>query len=315
MNVLIAGGAGFIGSSLADALLNIDHSVLIIDNYITGKIENNKPHIKQIIVKGSITDTDLLNTIFTEFKPDIVVHAAASYIDSENYKADVDTNINGTINLVYFSKKYSIKRLIFLQTSLCYGLNPIKLPISTDQSYFGGTFSGGSSYAITKTTAELFIELSKINFISFRLSNVYGPRNLSGPLPNFYKNLTFGQNCIITNTKRDFIFISDVVNVLILAVNGKGTKKYYNICTGTDHYIEDLFHLTIEYLGHNTSSNIIKKELAEDDTSTILLDPIETEIDFDWKPNVSFKEGVSTTIQWYKSNPIIATYTHLKSFK
>lgn len=314
MKVLITGGAGFIGSSLADALLSIEHSVLIIDNYITGKKENNKLHVKQTIVNGSITDTDLVNNIFTEFRPDIVVHAATSYIDPENYKADVDTNINGTINIVHFSIKFNVKRLVFLQTSLCYGLNPIRLPITTDQPLFGATNSGGSSYAITKTTAELFIELSKINFISFRLANVYGPRNLSGPLPNFYMNLTSGTNCIITNTKRDFIFIDDLVSILLMAIDGKGTKKYYNVSTGTDHSIEELFNLILKNLGQNTTSKIINKEMGEDDTVTILLDPKETEIDFNWKANVSFEDGVNSTIQWYKKNPVFATYTHLKSF-
>src|SRR5207244_3821868 len=117
------------------------------------------------------------------FKPEIVVHAAASYKDPENWKEDVLTNVLGTSNVVKESIKSHVKRVIYFQTSLCYG-KPQTAPITLEHRV-----NPESSYAISKTAAEQYIALSGLDFISFRLANVYGPRNISGPLPTFFKRL------------------------------------------------------------------------------------------------------------------------------
>ena len=95
-----------------------------------------------------------------------------------------------------------------------YGINPIKTSISLTHPLFGGMFSGVSSYAISKTSGEQYLELSGQKFISLRLANVYGPRNLSGPLPAFFYRLSNNLICNIVDSRRDFIFIDDVVDVM-----------------------------------------------------------------------------------------------------
>ena len=186
MRVLITGGAGFIGSHLADRLLNRGDEVLVVDNYSTGRRDNLAPHAKLEIVEGTIADADLVKRLFVDFRPDYVVHAAASYKDPNNWEEDSRTNTLGGAIVTKASVESKVKRLVYLQTSLCYGVKPLEQPITLDHPIR----PGDSSYAISKTAAEQYIALSGLNFVSFRLANAYGPRNLSGPLPTFYHRLT-----------------------------------------------------------------------------------------------------------------------------
>src|SRR5690349_9945581 len=112
MKVLITGGAGFIGSHIADELLKAGNEVLVIDNYQTGRKDNNIPHAKLKIVEGTIADAKLVNKIFDEFKPEKVVHAAASYKDPDAWEEDAMTNVLGTINIVRASQRVGVKRLV-----------------------------------------------------------------------------------------------------------------------------------------------------------------------------------------------------------
>ena len=312
MRILITGGAGFIGSHLADHLIKNYEEVLVIDNYSTGRRDNLAQNKKLTIIEGTIADKFLVNKTFSEFSPDCVVHAAASYKDPENWMEDALTNEIGTINIVKASQKSKIKRLIYFQTSLCYGLQPIEQPITLKHPLYSGGYSGGSSYAISKTAGELYIQLSGLDFISFRLANAYGPRNLSGPLPTFFHRLTNNKPCFVMDTRRDFIFINDLVAVVLKAVKGKGARGYYHISSGRDYSIKELFDATVKALNIKTESEVSVKPRNPDDVYTILLDPTKTNQDFDWKVSTSLEEGVKVAIDWYKKYGISQTFTHLK---
>ena len=93
MKVLITGGAGFIGSLLADKLLSGGHSILVIDNYATGRRDNLTPHSNLSVVEGTIADKQLVDKIFHEFAPEQVIHAAAAYKDPADWVEDVATNV------------------------------------------------------------------------------------------------------------------------------------------------------------------------------------------------------------------------------
>lgn len=315
MRILITGGAGFIGSSLADKLLLQNEEIVVIDNFSTGRRDNLKPHPNLEIIEGSIANVTLVDEIFSRFKPEIVVHAAASYKDPDNWVEDINTNITGTVNVVNSSRKNGVKRFIYFQTSLCYGLHPVEQPITLSHPLFSGKFEGGSSYAISKTAGEQYIALSGLEFLSFRLANAYGPRNLSGPLPTFFHRLTNDKKCFVVNTKRDFIFVDDLTEVIVKAVNGMGIKGYYHISTGTDFFIKELFDRTVEALDLSLDDEVEVRERNEDDVFTILIDPSKTENDFNWKAITELKDGIKKTIEWYKINGIEQTYTHLKTEK
>lgn len=316
MKVLITGGAGFVGSHIADVLLSKGHSVLVIDNYQTGRRDNNKPHANLTVVEGSIADAELVNKLFTEFQPDKVVHAAASYKDPEAWEEDIYSNVLGTINIVRAAKKANVSRIIYFQTSLCYGLNPIEQPITLNHPFYSGkSEGGGSSYAISKTGGEQYIELSGLDFLSFRLANAYGPRNLSGPLPTFFHRLTEGKACFVMDTRRDFIFINDLVEVVVKALEGMGSRGYYHIATGSDYSIKELFDSTLDALNMKLEKEVEVRERGHDDVYTILIDPSKTEADFNWKANTPLANGIQAAIDWYKENGITQTFTHLKNLE
>ena len=312
MKVLITGGAGHIGSHIAERLLARGDEICVIDNYQTGRRDNLTLQENLQIIEGSIADTALVDKMFEDFKPEVVVHAAASYKDPQNWKEDALTNVVGAVNIAKAAQKAEVRRIIYFQTALCYGLKPIEQPITLQHPYFGGTCNGGSSYAISKTGGELYLELSGLDFISFRLANSYGPRNLSGPLPTFYSRLTSGKPCFVMDTRRDFIFVDDLVNVVVKAIDGMGKRVVYHVSSGSDYAIKELYDATLKALDIMPETEVEVRERGVDDVYTILLDPAKTNKDFDWKVTTSLEDGIKKAIDWYKVHGITQTYTHLK---
>jgi len=307
-SALITGGAGFVGSNLADKLLARGDTVTVIDNFETARRDNLTPNVRLTLVEGSISDPALVNRVFEESRPEVVVHAAASYKDPDNWYGDAMTNVVGTVNVVRAAERAKVKRLVYLQTALGYGLHPIEQPITLSHPLN----PGGSSYAISKTAGEEYIFLSSLDYISFRLANAYGPRNLSGPLPTFYQRLTNGKPVFVMDTRRDFIYVSDLVDVISLAVDGRGNRGPYHVSSGRDFSIKELFDATVKALGITMDREVEVRPRNADDVATILLDPSKTEEDFDWQITTPLEVGVAATIDYYKTNGIEQTYTHLK---
>jgi len=307
MKILITGGAGFVGSHLADRLLARGDEVLVIDNLSTGRRDSVPEHPRMCFIEGTIADQKLVNDLFDDFKPDQVVHTAASYKDPTNWSEDSLTNVVGTANVVTASERMKVSRLIYFQTALCYGLHPIEQPITLNHPILPGE----SSYAISKTAGEYYIRLSKLDYISFRLANAYGPRNLSGPLPTFYSRLTTGKPIFVMDTRRDFIYVQDLIDVVIKALDGKGACGPYHVSSGSDYSIKELFDDTIAALGIKLEKDVEVRPRGPDDAYTILLDPSKTNADFNWKISTPLKDGVKAAIDWYKVYGITQTYTHL----
>jgi UDP-glucose 4-epimerase len=306
MKVLITGGGGFIGSNLADRLLDEGHAVLTLDNYETGRRGNLTERDGLTIVEDTIVDRDAVDRVFADFAPDTVVHAAASYKDPEAWAHDVDTNARGTANIVRASKEAGVDRLVYFQTALCYGTRPIEQPITLNHP-----IRPDSSYAISKTAGEQYIAMSGLDFVSFRLANVYGPRNVSGPLPTFFQRLTDGKQCFVMDTRRDFIFVDDLVEVVVQALQGKG-DGIYHFSTGKDFSIKELFDATVDAMGVEMEEDVEVRPRSEDDAATILLDPSRTEQDFGWTASTPLAQGVHRTIEDYRAHGVGETYTHLK---
>jgi len=308
MKVLITGGAGFIGSHLADRLLGRGDEVLVIDNFSTGRRDNLVPQPNLQVVEGTIADRALVYGLFEDFKPDFVVHAAASYKDPENWEEDARTNTLGSAIVTQAALGAGVKRLFYFQTALCYGVKPLEQPIRLEHPII----PGDSSYAISKTAGEQYIALSGMDFISFRLANAYGPRNLSGPLPTFYHRLTSGLDCFVMDTRRDFIYVQDMIDVVTLALDGQGRRGYYHISSGGDYAIKELVDATVAALGLKLEEEVKVRDRNPDDAYTILLDPSKTIDDFGWHVKTPLGEGIKTAIEWYKTHGISQTYTHLK---
>jgi UDP-glucose 4-epimerase len=308
MKVLITGGAGFIGSHLTDRLLAQGDAVLVLDNFATGRPDNLAPHPALRVVTGTIADEGTVREAFQSFGPDLVVHAAAAYKDPENWFEDTRTNVLGTAHVVKASREAAVRRIIYFQTALCYGLHPLEQPITLNHPIR----AAGSSYAISKTAGEHYVELSGLDFLSFRLANAYGPRNLSGPLPTFYHRLSQGKPCFVMDTRRDFIYIDDLVDVVMKAIGGMGRKGLYHISSGGDYAIKELFDATLAAMKIKLGRDVEVRPRAPDDAYTILLDPSKTNADFRWQANTPLAVGVARAMTWYRGNSIQQTFTHLK---
>jgi UDP-glucose 4-epimerase len=308
MNVLITGGAGFVGSHLCDRLLARGDRVTVIDNFATARRDNLAPHGNLNLIEGTIADASLVEQGFRASSPEIVVHAAAAYKDPDNWHEDVATNILGSVNVVRAAQKSKVRRVIYFQTALCYGLKPLEQPITLNHRIH----SYGSSYAISKTGGEQYLDLGGFDYISFRLANAYGPRNLSGPLPTFYHRLTNGKPCFVMDTRRDFIFIDDLVNCVMKAVDGAGQKGAYHISSGGDFAIKELFEETVKALAIKLDKEVEVRPRLVDDAFTILLDPSKTNRDFNWKTTTPLAVGVRKAVDYYRTFGISNTFTHLK---
>jgi nucleoside-diphosphate-sugar epimerase len=130
MKIFVSGAAGQVGSHVVDEALGRGDEVVGIDNFETGRPEHVAKNSHYRFVEGSISDTALINKVFTEFKPDVVVHTAAAYKDPDDWVTDVQTNTMGMVNLVNASKNEGVKRFVYFQTALIYGVKPDENPVS-----------------------------------------------------------------------------------------------------------------------------------------------------------------------------------------
>ena len=149
MKVLITGGAGFIGSHLADRLLADGNEVLVVDNYETGRRENLSEQENLTVIEDSIADPEAVRKAFDFIKPDVVAHTAAAYKDPDAWVEDTRTNALGSVNVTEAARDAGVKRLLYFQTALCYGTQPEEQPITLNHP-----IRPDSSYAISKTAGE-----------------------------------------------------------------------------------------------------------------------------------------------------------------
>ena len=307
MKVFITGGSGQVGSTVADMLLARGDEVLSLDDFSTGRRDNllDQPQLTQI--EGSIADTALIDQLFSDFNPDVVVHTAASYKDPENWSADALVNAVGGANIAKGCKTHKVRRLIYFQTALCYGTKPIQQPIRLDHPIN----PVNSSYAISKTAGEHYVQFSGVEWVTFRLANVIGPRNVSGPLPIFYGRLSKGQKCFVTPARRDFCYAGDLANVVVQAAGGKGLGTYH-FSSGKDVAILELYDSVVKAMKLNDYPEPEIKPLGPDDAPSILLDPERTFADFSDVTFTPLEEIARLAVQRWEKDGVVGGYTHLK---
>ena len=307
MKVLISGACGQVGSHVAEMLLARGDEVLGIDNLATGRREHLAADAKLKVEIGSIADIGLVERLFAEFKPDVVVHTAASYKDPDDWYNDALTNCVGGTNLIQAAKRGKVARFIYFQTALCYGLKPQQQPIRLDHP----KNPANSSYAISKTAAEDYLEISGLDYVSFRLANVVGPRNVSGPLPIFFQRLKDGKRCFVTRARRDFVFVKDLARSVIKAADGTGHGAYH-FSSGKDIAIQDLYDAVVAAMELKTYPVPEVRELGPDDAPSILLDPSRTFADFGKIEFTGLGDTVAAAIEYYRKYGTQGELTHLK---
>jgi UDP-glucose 4-epimerase len=280
VRILITGAAGFIGSHLMDKFIDSSNDVWGFDNFTTGRRKNN-PEAAEI----DITDRERLYSFANLVGPDVVIHCAASYADPNLWHRDTDTNVSGGINAALVAKHHDA-HLIYFQTIL----PPI------------------SSYAISKIAAEQYMRMSGVKLTVCRMANVYGPRNLSGPIPAFYKRISAGQPCLVVDTTRDMIFIDDVVRCVQSLVENK-IEGTYDICSGEQTSIMDLYAGVAAALGHKEVPPLIPPDPDDVQGTVSLNDALAS---WKWERRVPLQEGIKKTVESYSISGVDETYTHLR---
>lgn len=307
MKVFVTGGCGQIGSHVTEMLLARGDEVLAIDNLATGRREHLKDHPNLRVVIDTISDKALIDKLIGEFKPDAIVHTAASYKDPEDWYNDTLTNCVGGTNLINAAKANKVGRFVYFQTALCYGVKPLQQPIRLDHP----KLPANSSYAISKTVAEDYLEISGVDYVSFRLANVIGPRNVSGPLPIFFERLTQGKRCFVTKARRDFVFVKDLARNVLKAVDGVGHGAYH-FSSGTDVAIQELYDAVVNAMALPEYPQPDVRELGPDDAPSILLDPSRTFADFGDIEFTPLSQTAAEAVAYYREYGVQGGYTHLK---
>src|SRR5260370_20421476 len=128
MKVFVTGGSGLVGSTLIDLLLARGDEVVGIDNFATGRRDNLQPHPRLHLVEDSITNARIVNALLGDFRPEVVIHTAASYKDPDDWQADPLTNCVRSANGARACRDHKVGRLIYFQNALCYGTKPVEQP-------------------------------------------------------------------------------------------------------------------------------------------------------------------------------------------
>jgi len=305
---VITGGAGFIGSNLADELA-LDNEVIIIDDLSTGKIDNIKSILKKSniqFIRGCVTDLNLLETSFKGV--DYVFHQAAitSVIRSiEDPELTNDVNIRGTLNVLLAAMHQNIKKVIFASSSAVYGNAPT-VPKTEKMNPMPV-----SPYAVTKLAGEhycrIFENIYHIPCACLRYFNVYGPRQnpkskYSAVIPKFIESVSKKKSPSIFGDgkqTRDFVFVKDVVAANILAANSE-VSGVFNIGTGITITMSELAQLVIELIGEKFEPTYKKQRPGDIRHS---LADISRAKSFGYIPKYSLREGLRETINQFHMNP------------
>ncbi len=307
MNILVTGGAGFIGSHIVDAYIENHHNVVVIDDMSKGRKEfiNPKATFHQI----SISDPRLANIIQKE-RIEVINHHAAQISVSDSVKnpiKDAESNIIGTLQLLQNAVKCGVDKFIFASTGgAIYG----------EQDYFPARENHPqkptSPYGLSKLCVEGYLRFYKEQYglksIIFRYGNVFGPRQNpngeAGVVAIFYNRLLNAQAPIINGDgeqTRDYIFVRDIVHANLLALNLE-VSDTFNVGTGQETSVNELTHLILEVAESDIEVQTSKKNNFEQRRSCIDYKKIQDSLN--WSPRVSLKEGLSETFIFFKKNGI-----------
>ena len=306
MRLLITGGGGCLGSNLIETYLPQGHEILVIDNFATGRREVLPAIPGLTLVEGSIADRALVERVFTRFEPSHVIHSAAAYKDPQDWREDAATNIHGTINVIEAARHAGVVRFINFQTALCYG-RPEIVPIPIDHPTRPFT-----SYGISKTAGEAYLSISDLPWVSLRLANISGPRLAIGPIPTFYKRLKAGQSCFCTDAVRDFLDMSDFLEIMKLVLREDAPSGLFNVSTGEGNTIKDVFDAVAAHLGIAPTEPVPIVPCGPDDVPAVVLDPKHTENVLGWRAKLGFAETIARMLRWYDAHGVSAIHSHLR---
>ena len=305
---LVTGGAGFIGSNIVEELVRRKEAVKVIDSFITGKKENIRPFLDKIeLVRGDIRSGSDMKKALKGV--DIVLHQAAfrSVPKSvEDPELTNDVNVTGTLNVLLTSKNAGVERLVYASSSSVYG-DAKTFPQKEDQRV-----NPISPYAVSKLAAEnycsVFNKIYSLQTVSLRYFNVFGPRQnpeskYSAVIPAFISVMLAGRPPVIDGTGkqlRDFTYVKNVVEANIAAAHKRGAAgQVINIACGRCYpvsfiveVLNRLMNTDIEpVFGPKRAGDVFKTNAGIARMRQVL----------GISPSVGFVDGLSKTLEWFKS--------------
>jgi len=304
MNILVTGGAGFIGSQIVDAYIKNGHHVTIIDNMSTGVKEFINPAADFYEMD---INNDGISKVFDDHNIDIVNHHAAQ-IDLrksvEDPKFDINVNIAGSVNLLENARKYKVKKFIFASTGgAIYGEHDY---FPADEDHPTRPYA---PYGINKMCVEKYLyyynHVYGMDYIVFRYANVYGPRQNPhgecGVIAIFTDKILAGKQPLINgdgDQTRDYVFVNDVVNANVLALDAQG-PNIYNIATTRETDVNYIFDRINHYAGTGFEEKHGPAKLGEQQRSVLSFEKISTELG--WQPQTDIETGLKITTEYFKN--------------
>ncbi|MBW1966761.1 MAG: NAD-dependent epimerase/dehydratase family protein [Deltaproteobacteria bacterium] len=312
MKILVTGGAGFIGSNVADAYIEAGHEVVVVDNLYTGKRENLHPEARFYLM--DIRAPEIRKLLEYE-RPEVINHHAAQIsvpASVEDPGFDASVNIEGFINLLEGARKVGTRKVIFISSGGAIYGEAEEYPTSEDCS-----LQPLSPYAITKAASESYLHFYghqyELDYTVLRYSNIYGPRQIphgeAGVVAIFMDRLLENRPCTLFHFPsepegmiRDYCYVGDVVEANLLALEA-GNKKAVNIGTGKETRTQILFETIFDVI---SSRRLLSNSLMTPDRTLARPGDLKksclkinlAEDVLGWKPRTVLSEGIEKTLDW-----------------
>ncbi len=305
MRILVTGGAGFIGSHVADRYIELGHEVAVLDDLSSGKPENVNPRAK--LFRMSLLDERLAGA-FDEFRPEVVSHHAAQVnvrrsVDAPEFDATV--NVVGSVRLFQAAAAHGCGKVIYASSGgACYG-DPPKLPAREDTPGSPALPVRRLQVRRREIPSTLRRLLGGLRFTVLRYANVYGPRQDShgeaGVVAIFSELLLEGKRPTIfgDGTKtRDYVFVSDIVQANVLALEA-GDGGAYNVGTGREVSDDQVFAAVRDAVGVKIEP--VHSEFRKGEVRRIALDASRIRDELGWRPRVAIEQGIPKAVEFYRA--------------
>jgi len=304
MKYAVTGGAGFIGSNLVKNLVERGNEIIVIDNLNTGKKKNVKKNFKKInFFEVDIRDFSTIEDIMKNV--DGIFHEAALASVQDSFRIPdkfFDVNVKGTENIFKIGKKLGIK-VVYASSSSVYG-NPISIPIKENDDK-----NPLNPYAKTKLENDKMAEKyakNGLKVIGLRYFNVFGPgqsKEYAGVIKLFLERIQQGLSPLINGDGlqvRDFVYVDDVVNANMLAMESNINGKFFNIGTGTTISVLDLANMIIKFSGLKLKP--IHRLAVPGDVRATQADITKAKMMLKWKPTTSIQDWLKNAVLDVKNN-------------
>jgi len=301
MNILVTGGAGFIGSHVVDHLIARGHKVAVVDNLATGRAAVVNPDANLHVI--DIRDPEL-GRLLASIRPEVVAHLAAQVSVARSVAdpmADASINVLGTVALLEQCRQAQVRRVVYISTGgAAYGDTDV---IPTPETHPARAVS---PYGISKVTAERYVELWRDltggETAVLRLANVYGPRQNAegeaGVVAIFVERARNGQPCFVYGDgeqTRDFVFVGDVAEAVVRAVERPSVAGIFNVSTGVETSVNRIVAELRRAMGTPFVVEYAAPRAGEQRRS--VLDPALAARQLGWKATTSLADGLVQTVK------------------